>query len=281
MMRGGGALAPRLIRWELQGPDALLQGVQSRLAELEPGFGGRVSFRFAGSEGLLLGLRAQIGPGGRWLAGQGPLAEAVARQLSPWVQHRTPGGEAGLEVALAYGDEQNPLLPAHLAEGAALGLADTLREPFSFPCSDRSYEERDLTRLSGVPASALALLLEATGLAGLAEAFCQAEAEAGVNGLALAALAAWQSAWGTSRIARERGNPLAWGAGPGGPRFASMAKSIAAVAPQIRRHYLEPGGRCFYGPNLIGMNVAYATDPLWRHGVGAIWRRLAERLRGR
>jgi hypothetical protein len=148
---------------------------------------------------------------------------------------------------------------------------------FSFPVSDRRDEERDLTRPSGTTVAALERALAGTGLAGLAEPLLQAEERHGVNGVALAALAAWQSAWGTARIARVQRNPLGWGAGPDSPAYESAAASVAAVVPLIRLRYLNPGGPCFCGPNLIGMNQHYALDPTWRHGVAAIWRELQQR----
>lgn len=274
----GEGLVPTVIRWDLQGEGRFLEAIRSRLAELEPGFEGRLRFAFAGSEGERCTVWISGGTGDRSIRGAGALARAVGQQLSPWAVRLEDGPAPRLQVALQQGDGQTPHLLAHLAEGLALGLAAQRGERFSFPCHSRSYEERDLTRPSGLRAGALEPLLCSTGLAGLAPAFCRAEGEAGVNGLALVALAAWQSAWGTSRLAREQQNPLAWGAGTGGATFPSAAESVVAVAHKIRRHYLEPAGRHYHGPNLLGMNVAYARDPAWRHGVAAIWRQLAERL---
>lgn len=273
-----------MICWDLQGPDRTVQAVQARLGELEPGFGGRVSLRFGGSSDIA--LRITRAPAGRSVTacGEGgpaePLLAAVGRQLRPWVVRPAVrrAGSTALEVALAEGDVNEPCLITHLAEGLVIGLANALGERFSFPCSDRCHEERDLTAPVHLAPGRLERALAPTGLAGLAETFCRAGEEAGVNGLALAALAAWQSAWGTARIAREQRNLLGWGVGlgaEGAPDFATAAESIAAVAPMIRRDYLTPGGRRFHGSNLIGMNLDYAVDPLWRHGVAAIWRKLA------
>lgn len=261
----------------MQVPEPWVQAIEARLGELEPGFGGRVAFRAGGG---VLTLRLDRAGFGRSLTGAGTLAAAVLRQLSPWgfrLEEEASGPHA-VHVTLAEGDEARPHLLSHLAEGLVLGLAALLGERFSFPCSDRTYEERDLTIPSGIRPTALEARLAGTGLAGLGEAFCQAEAEAGLNGLALVALAAWQSAWGKARIARVQRNLLGWGARPDGapgPAYPTAEDSIVAAAPLIRRQYLEPDGRCFAGPNLTGMNLHYAVDPLWRHGVAAIWRRLA------
>ncbi|MFZ5825620.1 MAG: glucosaminidase domain-containing protein [Bacillota bacterium] len=272
------------IGWGMEGPDRPLQAVQARLRELEPGFGGRVTFRFGA--GCEIGLRLTRAPAGRSVTASGegrlvePLLAAVGRQLRPWGVRpaRCRSGPAGLVVGLAEGDESRPHLLAHLAEGIVLGLAGALGERFSFPLRPDRYEERDLTAPARLEPAALDRALAGTGLEGLGAAFCRAEEEAGVNSLALAALAAWESAWGRARIAREQQNLLGWAEGPDPaeiPSFPSAAESITAVAPLIRERYLTPGGPHFCGANLIGMNVAYTADPLWRHGVAALWRRLA------
>jgi hypothetical protein len=269
-------MATTVIRWDLQGEDALLEMVRGRLTELEPGFGGRVRFAFAGGPGRWILLRIDLAEGERSLGGSGPLLAAVSRQMAPWVRHRSDDRSGGLQLSLRAGDEGHPHLLPHLADGLALGLSSELGQRFSFPCRGDTYEERDLTHPAGMGRGALGQLLAPTGLAGLAEAFCRAEQAAGINALALTALAAWQSAWGLSRIAREQKNPLAWGAGPDAPTFATAADGVAVVAGLIRRQYLNPEGAFYHGPNLIGMNVAYAHDPTWRHGVAAIWRQLEE-----
>lgn len=275
--REGTSLAPMVIRWDLRGEEGLTEAVRGRLAALEPGFGGQVRFAFGGDIGE--GRRVAIEWGAeRELRGTGPVLAAVARQLSPWVRHSLVSDPGSLALLLAPGDEQRPHLLNHLADGLALGLATERGRRFSFPCNAGSYEERDLTQPSDGTPEELASRLSATFLAELAEAFCRAERESGINATALAAIAAWQSAWGTSRMAREQQNPLAWGRGG---TFATAAQGVLQVAGLIRRHYLEPSGADYYGSNLTGMNVAYVRDPMWRHGVAAIWRQLAEREPGR
>lgn len=204
------------------------------------------------------------------------------RQLEPGFAGRlafTFEGAVGLRMAVPLPDLA-PALLVRLANRQVLSLAERLGERFSFPCSDRAYEERDLTLPSKAALDSLESALAGTGLASLGGAFCRAEREVGVNGVALAALAAWQSAWGGSHLARERCNLFGWGAAqPGGAeRYASTPDCVAKVSRHLACDYLRPGGRHFHGPNLLGLGVRYATDPDWAHGVAAVWQGLEERI---
>ncbi len=132
-----------------------------------------------------------------------------------------------------------------------------------------------------MPPAALEQVLTGTGLAGLGEAFCQAEQEARVNALALVALAAWQSAWGTSRLARELRNLFGWGVGSSGgaTTFPSMADAICKVAHLLQTQYLQPGAPYYHGPSLRGLGAHFARDPRWAGGVASVWRQVDEATR--
>ncbi|NLZ28409.1 MAG: SH3 domain-containing protein [Firmicutes bacterium] len=105
--------------------------------------------------------------------------------------------------------------------------------------------------------------------------FIRAQETWGVNALYLMAHAALESAWGTSRIARDKNNIYGYKAYDSDPynyagTFRSVPDCIIYVSGYIRSAYLSEGGQYFYGPNLDGMNTRYATDPMWRVKIANI-----------
>lgn len=139
-----------------------------------------------------------------------------------------------------------------------------------------------LTTPSGFTARRLERILEGTGLAGLGQAFCKAEKAHGVNGVILAAICAHESGWGTSRLARDKGNLAGLGAYDGqeysaGIRFDSRAASIMFLAELLAVKY-APGG-CYYGGShdLQGIGIRYASDPGWACKVAGCVRGMVER----
>lgn len=105
--------------------------------------------------------------------------------------------------------------------------------------------------------------------------FIRAQETWGVNALYLMAHAALESAWGTSRIARDKNNIYGYKAYDSDPynyagTFRSVPDCIIYVSGYIRSAYLSEGGQYFHGPNLDGMNTRYATDPMWRVKIANI-----------
>lgn len=109
--------------------------------------------------------------------------------------------------------------------------------------------------------------LSGTGLAGLGKYFYEAEQEWNVSSLALAGIAANESAWGTSNFAKTRHNYYGYQAYDSNPdaaaHFDSPASSINAAAKLLAVHYLEPAGQYYNGVTLWGINVRYASDVHW------------------
>lgn len=125
-----------------------------------------------------------------------------------------------------------------------------------------------LTTPSGYSAARFELALADTGLAGIGEALVAAEEKTGINGLVLVAICAHESGWGTSRLARDKGNLAGLGAYDGqeysaGIRFDSRAASVMFLAELLAVKY-APGG-CYYGGShdLQGIGARYASDPRW------------------
>lgn len=122
-------------------------------------------------------------------------------------------------------------------------------------------------------------------LAGVGAAAKVAEEIHGVNATYIVAHAALETAWGTSRIAREKNNLFGWRAFDSSPyvsakEFPTRAECILFVVERIKTLYLVPHGKyyvkapClgFRGPDGYGMNVHYATDAGWGAKIANIAR---------
>jgi beta-N-acetylglucosaminidase len=134
---------------------------------------------------------------------------------------------------------------------------------------------------SGYSAARFERALKGTSLAGIGEALVLAEAETGINAVILAAICAHESGWGTSRLARDKGNLAGLGAYDGqgysaGIRFDSRTASIMFLAHLLAVKY-APGGKYYGGSHdLQGIGVRYASDPGWARKVAACMRVIVE-----
>lgn len=120
-------------------------------------------------------------------------------------------------------------------------------------------------------------------LIGLGQTIVDVSKEQIINPFYILAHAAWESTWGTSRLAREKNNIFGYGAYDKCPfecavTFNSMAESIQTVIPLIKKDYLTQGGQYYHGPTLSGMNIDYATDQNWQNGIASIMNDLAGRV---
>lgn len=341
--RDPGALSPS----GLQEKDLVLDIVR-RIARLEPGFGGRVTFQFTrltdtdmSPEGqsysevadltartdlanavpkaadredrlfVSIHLNADASQNGKGVSvwsypgsqGGGRLAQVLLNwlqpELAPWIglygsglftanfhvlrETVMPAAliEAGFIGTQAEADQLNrPVVRQHIAEAAVLAVADMFGERYMFLSdNDLDYEHFDWNTPSHATADELERAFAGTAMAGLGQAFVQAEQEHGVHAIAFAAHAAWESAWGTSQIAHDKNNLFGYGASDDDPyggahQFATREEGILYVAERVKRDYLTPGGQFYHGSNLTGMNVMYATDQNWRHGIAGLWERI-------
>jgi beta-N-acetylglucosaminidase len=105
-----------------------------------------------------------------------------------------------------------------------------------------------------------------------AQSFIDAQNRYGVNAQYLVAHAIWETGWGGSDLIGYKNNLYGYGAYDPCPftcgyYFQSVPDSIFRVAYQVRVDYLNESGAYYQGPNLIGMNVNYATDQNWKNGI--------------
>jgi beta-N-acetylglucosaminidase len=122
--------------------------------------------------------------------------------------------------------------------------------------------------------------LGAYTLVGTGHSFIEAEKRTGVNALVLAAIAAHESAFGRSRIARDKNNLFGFGAFDHDPynlahTFRSYHDGTITVASYLSRNYLSTGGRYYRGNTLEGINTHYATDIYWADKVSRMMQTIA------
>ena len=113
--------------------------------------------------------------------------------------------------------------------------------------------------------------------------FYYIEKQYNINGLFVAAVGIHESAWGTSKIARDKNNLFGYGAYDSNPyngaySFSDYSESIDLLARVFVKYYLNPKGTSIYGgekaagtyyngPTLTGVNTKYATDKNWANAV--------------
>ena len=116
-----------------------------------------------------------------------------------------------------------------------------------------------------------------------AEYFYYIEEQYNINGIFVASVGIHESAWGTSKIAKNKYNLFGYGAYDSNPyngayTFESYSESIDLVARVFVKYYLNPKGTSIYdnqkasgkyysGNTLSAVNKKYATDKKWSSSV--------------
>ena len=127
-----------------------------------------------------------------------------------------------------------------------------------------------------------------------AEYFYYIEKQYNINGLFIAAIGIHESAWGTSKLAKDKHNIFGYGAYDSNPyngayTFSDYAESIDLMARVLTKYYLnKPGteiynsekavGNYYYGETISGVNKKYATDKNWANGVYKHMKYLYEKI---
>jgi beta-N-acetylglucosaminidase len=134
---------------------------------------------------------------------------------------------------------------------------------------DRSLADLPLFTPSGLNTDEVNTILASTALAGLGEAFVEAEAQTHINTGAMIALAQHESGNGTSYYARTRHNLFGFGADYKNP---DNAMYFLYAAQWIADAYIAEDGIYYQGGTLRAMNVVYAPpSPDWADKVAHIW----------
>lgn len=116
-----------------------------------------------------------------------------------------------------------------------------------------------------------------------AKYFYYIEQSYGINGVFVAAIGIHESAWGTSRIAKDKKNLFGYGAYDmsaysSAYSYNGYAAGIDMIARVLVKHYLNPKGTSIYngetatgkyynGSTVAGVGKKYATDKKWSNSV--------------
>ena len=158
-----------------------------------------------------------------------------------------------------------------------------LDHPFQFSNlkSKTNYTAADLNRLYSLMGA------NDSRLAGKGATFKAAEERYGVNALYLVAHSALESAWGRSKIARDKNNFFGISAYDNNPynaatKFDNVDSGILGAARWINEKYLSkstyPARGAYLGNKAGGMNVNYATAPYWGESIASIMFAANEKL---
>ena len=196
----------------------------------------------------------------------------VYHRYSPYTKVMVAYHNANMQVGKSY----------YSADGINFGTFK-LDHPFQFSNlkSRTNYTAADINRLYSIMGAS------DSKLAGKGATFKAAEQRYGVNALYLVAHSALESAWGRSKIAKDKNNFFGITAYDDTPytsatKFDDVDSGIMGAARWINSRYLHnsgyPANGAYLGNKAGGMNVNYATAPYWGESIASIMFSANEKL---
>ena len=196
----------------------------------------------------------------------------VYHRYSPYTKVMVAYHNANMQVGKSY----------YSADGINFGTFK-LDHPFQFSNlkSRTNYTATDINRLYNIMGAS------DSRLAGKGATFKAAEQRYGVNALYLVAHSALESAWGRSKIAKDKNNFFGISAYDDSPytsatKFDNVDSGIMGAARWINERYLHnsgyPANGAYLGNKAGGMNVNYATAPYWGESIASIMFNANEKL---
>lgn len=134
----------------------------------------------------------------------------------------------------------------------------------------RYFDPKDVSSISNITVSDAKEMLSGTQLYQDATSFVKAERIYHVNAVFLMGIAAHESAWGTSRRAKEDNNLTGYGVYSNdakGINKASREEGLLATANTLHERYLSKGGSYYKGTSAADINKHYCTDNEWAGAV--------------
>ena len=134
----------------------------------------------------------------------------------------------------------------------------------------RYFDPKDVSSISNITVSNAKEMLSGTQLYQDATSFVKAERIYHVNAVFLMGIAAHESAWGTSRRAKEDNNLTGYGVYSNdakGINKASREEGLLATANTLHERYLSKGGSYYEGTSAADINKHYCTDNEWASAV--------------
>ena len=169
-----------------------------------------------------------------------------------------------------------------------------LKKDISKENQTRYFNPNNVSLLSHITVDDAKQMLKGTALYADAKAYVKAEEKYHVNAVFLMGIAAHESAWGTSELAKNKNNLFGYGAYDSNPyngayTFSNYSESIDLIARVLVKYYINPKGTKIYGdekaagtyyngPTLSGINTKYATDKNWANAVYNHMKYLYEKL---
>ena len=134
----------------------------------------------------------------------------------------------------------------------------------------RYFDPKDVSSISNITVNDAKEMLSGTQLYQDAASFVKAERVYHVNAVFLMGVAAHESAWGTSRRAKEDNNLTGYGVysdDAKGINKASREEGLLATANTLNERYLSKGGSYYEGTSVADINKHYCTDNEWASAV--------------
>ena len=196
----------------------------------------------------------------------------VYHRYSPYTKVMVAYHNANMQVGKSY----------YSADGINFGTFK-LDHPFQFSNlkSRTNYTAADINRLYSIMGAS------DSKLAGKGATFKAAKQRYGINALYLVAHSALESAWGRSKIAKDKNNFFGISAYDDTPytsatKFDDVDSGIMGAARWINSKYLHnsgyPANGAYLGNKASGMNVNYATAPSWGESIASIMFSANEKL---
>ena len=143
------------------------------------------------------------------------------------------------------------------------------------------FNPNDVTEVSNISVKQMRQILQDTDLQEFAPVYVKIERELHINAIAICALSALESGWGTSKRAKEDHNYTGFGVYSDeaeGINAASGEENLLMTAKHIRSKYLTKGARYDNGPSLVGINTMYCVGDTWAYKIADIGYRLMKKL---
>ncbi len=143
------------------------------------------------------------------------------------------------------------------------------------------FNPNDVTELSNISVKQMRQILQDTDLQEFAPVYVRIEKELHINAIAICALSALESGWGTSKRAKEDHNYTGFGVYSDeaeGINAASGEENLLMTAKHIREKYLTKGAVYDNGPSLVGINTMYCVGDTWAYKITDIGYRLVAKL---
>lgn len=134
----------------------------------------------------------------------------------------------------------------------------------------RYFNPNDVSSLSHITVDDAKQMLSGTALYADAKAYVKAEEKYHVNAVFLMGIAAHESAWGTSRRAREDNNLTGYGVTSDSARGINKAtkeEGLLTTAKTLHEKYLTPGGSYYAGTSAEAVNQHYCVGGEWAAAV--------------